>query len=140
MEIASDTDLKRAIRFYLKERLLHYKIPVQFEFVDDEFVTSRKKRVEKVLTDSRWIDFPRITDTRGNLTFIEESVGLPFEIRRVYYLYDVPGGESRGSHGHGHLEQIILALSGSFDVVLDDGSQKQKFNLNRPFRAYMYHQ
>lgn len=88
-----------------------------------------------MLTDSQWVDFPRITDARGNLTFIEKAVGLPFDIERVYFLYDVPGGESRGAHGHRSLEQIIFALSGSFDITLDDGFEKKDFHLNRPYRG-----
>lgn len=79
------------------------------------------------------IDLPQINDRRGNLTFIEGSNHIPFDIRRVYYLYDVPGGASRGGHGHRGLEQFIIAMSGSFDVILDDGFEKQKFHLNRSY-------
>ena len=79
------------------------------------------------------LNLPRITDPRGNLTFIESYNHIPFEIKRVYYLYDVPGGETRGGHAHKNLEQCIIAASGSFDVVLDDGFQRQKFSLNRSY-------
>ena len=79
------------------------------------------------------LNLPRITDPRGNLTFIESYNHIPFEIKRVYYLYDVPGGETRGGHAHKNLEQCIIAVSGSFDVVLDDGFQRQKFSLNRSY-------
>jgi hypothetical protein len=79
------------------------------------------------------IDLPRINDPRGNLTFIEGERHVPFEIRRVYYLYDVPGGAERGGHAHRDLHQIIIAMSGSFDVVLDDGRQKKRFHLNRSY-------
>jgi hypothetical protein len=79
------------------------------------------------------VDLPRITDARGNLTFVESSRHVPFEIRRVYYLYDVPGGESRGGHAHKRLQQCIIAASGSFDVVLDDGATRQRFSLNRSY-------
>jgi uncharacterized RmlC-like cupin family protein len=88
-----------------------------------------------MLCDCRWIEFPRITDARGNLTFVEKEVGLPFDIERVYFLYDVPGGESRGAHGHRELQQIILALSGSFDITLDDGVERSTFHLNRPYKG-----
>jgi hypothetical protein len=79
------------------------------------------------------IELPRVNDLRGNLTFIEGGRHLPFEIRRVYYLYDVPGGASRAGHGHRRLEQFIIAISGSFDVTLDDGREQQRYHLNRSY-------
>lgn len=79
------------------------------------------------------IDLPKIADPRGNLTFIEAERHVPFEIRRVYYLYDVPGGSERGGHAHKELHQLIIAMSGSFDVVLNDGREKQRFHLNRSY-------
>jgi hypothetical protein len=81
----------------------------------------------------RMIDLPRITDPRGNLTFIEQTMHVPFEIRRVYYLYDVPGGESRGGHAHKTNEAFIVSASGSFDVVVRDGVEERRFFLNRPY-------
>ena len=83
--------------------------------------------------DCRVIELPRITDPRGNLTFIEAGEHVPFEIQRVYYLYDVPGGESRGGHAHRELEQVIIAMSGSFDVLLDDGRNQRRVSLNRSY-------
>lgn len=77
------------------------------------------------------VNLPKITDPRGNLTFIEGSNHIPFDIRRVYYLYDVPGGSERGSHAHKNLQQFIIAMSGSFDVELNDGENKKRFHLNR---------
>ena len=79
------------------------------------------------------LELPKISDPRGNLTFIENQRHVPFATKRVYYLYDVPGGESRGGHAHKQLEQLIVAVSGSFDVVLDDGFDKRKFSLNRSY-------
>lgn len=79
------------------------------------------------------IDLPKVHDNRGNLTFIENSRHIPFDIKRVYYLYDVPGGETRGGHAHKKLRQYIIAASGSFDVVLDDGKTRTKFSLNRSY-------
>jgi len=79
------------------------------------------------------IDFPKIADPRGNLTFIEANRHAPFEIKRVYYLYDVPGGAERGGHAHKGLHQLIIAMSGSFDIVLDDGRKKKRFHLNRSY-------
>lgn len=81
----------------------------------------------------RIIDFPQIHDDRGNLTFIESSIHLPFEIRRVYYLHDIPGGAHRGGHAHRQLEQCLIALSGSFDVIIDKGYTQESFTLNRSF-------
>lgn len=85
--------------------------------------------------DCKIIDLPRIQDPRGNLTFIEGSNQVPFPIERVYYLYDVPGGAERGGHGHIDLRQVIIALSGSFDVALDDGREKKVVHLNRSYQG-----
>lgn len=75
------------------------------------------------------------SDRKGNLTVVENGVTLPFDVKRVYYLYDVPGGESRGAHAHRELEQLIIAASGSFTVTLDDGQNKRSFFLNRPYQG-----
>jgi len=85
------------------------------------------------LNDCKLIDLPKILDPRGNLTFVEGGRHVPFEIKRVYYLYDVPGGAERGGHAHKNLHQLIIAMSGSFDVVLDDGGQKKRIHLNRSY-------
>jgi hypothetical protein len=87
--------------------------------------------VQRSVDECRILNLPKISDPRGNLTFIENSQHIPFDIKRVYYLYDVPGGSDRGSHAHKNLHQFIVAMSGSFDVVLDDGSHKKRFHLNR---------
>lgn len=79
------------------------------------------------------VDLPKISDPRGNLTFIEGGRHVPFDIRRVYYLYDVPGGAERGGHAHKELHQLIVAMSGSFDVILDDGGEKRRIHLNRSY-------
>ena len=91
--------------------------------------TTIKTGLERV----QLIDLPRVTDPRGNLTFIEGAQSVPFEIKRVYYLYDVPGGATRGGHAHRRLEQFIVAASGSFDVILDDGRNRQHYFLNRSY-------
>ena len=85
------------------------------------------------LSDCRIIELPKIADPRGNLTFVEGGRHIPFDIQRVYYLYDVPGGSERGGHAHRALSQLIVAMSGSFDIVLDDGINKQRFHLNRSY-------
>ena len=77
------------------------------------------------------------SDRKGNLTVVQNGVTVPFDIKRVYYLYDVPGGESRGSHAHRELSQLIVAASGSFRVVLDDGTAKRAFVLNRPYQGLL---
>jgi len=87
------------------------------------------------LEDCKIIDLPRINDPRGNLTFVEGGKHLPFEISRVYYLYDVPGGATRAGHGHKTLQQFMIAMSGSFDVELDDGQSKKKYHLNRSYHG-----
>lgn len=81
------------------------------------------------------IELPKISDPRGNLTFIEGGNHIPFPIERVYYLYDVPGGAERGGHAHKGLQQLIVAMSGSFDVVLDDGREQKRIHLNRSYQG-----
>ena len=87
------------------------------------------------LENCKIIELPKISDPRGNLTFVEGGNHIPFDIKRVYYLYDVPGGAERGGHAHKQLQQLIIAMSGSFDVVLDDGDKKQRFHLNRSYQG-----
>ena len=84
-------------------------------------------------TTAQIIDLPQIKDNRGNLSVIESLNQIPFEIKRVYYLYDVPGGSERGGHAHKNLEQLIIAISGSFDVILDDGITSKNYHLNRSY-------
>ncbi|MEM0135473.1 MAG: FdtA/QdtA family cupin domain-containing protein [Thermoplasmatales archaeon] len=83
--------------------------------------------------DCKIINLKKISDPRGNLTVIESLNDVPFEIKRIYYIYDVPGGESRGAHAHKMLEQLIIAVSGSFDVKVDDGRERKTFSLNRAY-------
>jgi hypothetical protein len=85
------------------------------------------------LIDCRIIELPRVNDPRGNLTFIEGARHIPFELRRVFYLYDVPGGESRAGHALKTCHQFIIASSGSFDVIIDDGFEKRSYALNRSY-------
>lgn len=85
------------------------------------------------LSDCRLIDLPKVSDARGNLTFVEGHNHIPFDIKRVYYLYDVPGGADRGEHAHKDLHQFVISMSGSFDLLLDDGFEQKRFQLNRPY-------
>ena len=85
------------------------------------------------LADCHLIDLPKVHDPRGNLTFVEGGRHIPFEIKRVYYLYDVPGGASRAGHAHKTLQQVLIAIAGSFDVLLDDGKEKKTYRLNRSY-------
>lgn len=90
------------------------------------------------MTKIRILQIPKISDPdgRGNLSVIEKGT-LPFEVKRVYYLYDIPGGETRGAHAHKELLQCLIALSGSFDVIIDDGTNKQTITLNRPDKGLL---
>lgn len=85
----------------------------------------------------RIIDLPRITDPRGNLTFAEQLQNVPFEVRRVYWTYDVPAGESRGGHAHKQCLEFIIAVSGSFTVTLDNGEKRESFHLNHPWQGLL---
>ncbi len=85
------------------------------------------------INDVKIINLPRILDERGNLSFAEQMTHLPFEIKRTYWLYDVPGGECRGGHAYRKNQEFIIALSGSFDVIIDDGNEKRSFTLNRSY-------
>jgi dTDP-4-dehydrorhamnose 3,5-epimerase-like enzyme len=85
------------------------------------------------LDNVRIIELPKILDERGNLTFVEGGNHIPFKIERTYMIYDVPGGETRGGHAYMELNEFIVALSGSFDVVLDDGNEKRTYSLNRSY-------
>jgi dTDP-4-dehydrorhamnose 3,5-epimerase-like enzyme len=85
------------------------------------------------LDNVKLINLPVYNDPRGNLTFIESNNHIPFEIKRVYYLYDVPGGATRAAHGHKALHQLMIAMAGSFDITLDDGKSKKTYTLNRSY-------
>ena len=83
--------------------------------------------------DVKIIDLPKFLDARGNLSFVEQNNHIPFEIKRTYWIYDVPGGENRGGHAFKETEEFIIALSGGFDVMVDDGDEKKTFTLNRSY-------
>ena len=83
--------------------------------------------------DIKILDFPKIEDDRGNLSFLESSNQIPFDIERLYFIYDVPGGAIRGGHAYQELNEVIIALSGSFDVVVNDGKNEKKISLNRSY-------
>jgi hypothetical protein len=87
------------------------------------------------LKNCKLIDLPKVTDPRGNLTFIEAGSHVPFDIQRVFYLYDVPGGADRGGHALKTCHQFLIAMSGSFDVILYDGKEKQRIHLNRSYHG-----
>ena len=85
------------------------------------------------IEDVRLVELPRFLDARGNLSFIEQNNHIPFEIKRTYWIYDVPGGEERGGHAYRTNDEFIVALSGAFDVVVDDGQKKKTITLNRSY-------
>lgn len=86
-----------------------------------------------MINDAKIIPLPKVLDRRGNLSFIEELTHVPFKIKRTYWIYDVPGGEHRGAHAYRENEELVVALSGSFDVVLNDGKTEKVFHLNRSY-------
>jgi len=90
------------------------------------------KDFKSTVYDCNILQLPKILTERGNITAINNLVEIPFETKRIYYLYDIPGGESRGGHAHKDLQQLIVAASGSFDLIVDDGKVKRKFSLSRP--------
>lgn len=94
-----------------------------------------KNKPIRTIYDASIIQFPKILDDRGNLTFIEQERHIPFKIARVYWIYDVPGGEQRGGHAFRNQEEVIIALSGSFDVLLDDGTAQKIIHLNRAYHG-----
>ena len=85
------------------------------------------------IEDVKLINLPKFLDERGNLSFAEQNKHIPFEIKRTYWIYDVPGGESRGGHAFKDNQEVVIALSGAFDVVVDDGARQKKFELNRSY-------
>lgn len=89
--------------------------------------------INYTIDDLVLINLPKIQSRSGNITPVQNSIEIPFDIKRIYYLYDIPGGESRGAHGHKQLEQIVIAASGSFDITISDGVNKKTFSLNRPY-------
>lgn len=89
--------------------------------------------IAMTIKDCKIIEIPKILDVRGNLSFAQNNTHIPFEIKRTYWLYDVPGGESRGGHAYRETEEFVIALSGSFDVIVDDGKEKKTFHLNRSY-------
>lgn len=88
---------------------------------------------QSTVFDCTLLHLPQVVTSSGRITAINGNIELPFDLNRIYYLYDIPGGESRGGHAHKELEQLIIAASGSFDLVVDDGRNKRTFSLNRPF-------
>lgn len=87
------------------------------------------------IDDVKLLELPKHLDARGNLSFAQNYAQIPFEIKRVYWIYDVPGGESRGGHAYKETEEFVIALSGSFDVIVDDGKKRKTFHLNRSYYA-----
>ncbi len=85
------------------------------------------------ISNCKFIEIPKVSDARGNLSFVESERHIPFQIQRIYYLYDVPAGASRAGHAHKNLHQLYIPVSGSFDIVIDDGVNKKTVSLNRPY-------
>lgn len=92
-----------------------------------------EKRIKNTVYDCSIAFLPKIKNTAGNITSLENQISVPFDVKRVFYLYDVPGGVDRGGHAHRELQQFVIAVSGAFDVLLDDGINKKVVRLDRPF-------
>jgi hypothetical protein len=88
---------------------------------------------QNTVFDCNVIHFPRFQKRAGNITAVQNGIEVPFDVKRIYYLYDIPGGEDRGAHAHKKLQQLIIAASGSFDITIDDGSNKKTVHLSRPY-------
>lgn len=95
------------------------------------------ENIESTVTDCTIVELDKHHHEKGNITVVQNNEEVPFEVKRIYYLYDVPGGETRGGHAHRQLQQMIVAAGGSFDVVLDDGKNKRTVTLNRPYQALL---
>lgn len=93
------------------------------------------KEDKNSLNTSQLIELPKISDRAGNITIIENSINIPFDVKRIFYLYDIPGGQSRGAHAHIECHQFLVAVSGSFEVELDDGINKKTVYLNQPYKG-----
>ena len=91
------------------------------------------EKVKNTIYNCGIIHLPKINNRAGNITAVENNINIPFDVQRVYYLYDIPGGEGRGGHAHKELQQFIVAVSGAFEVLLDDGVNKKVIRLDRPF-------
>lgn len=101
--------------------------------VSPQIFKEKTQRSFMSIEDCKIVELPRFLDERGNLSFVENFSQIPFEIKRTYWLYDVPGGESRGGHAFRQNQEFVIALSGSFDVIVDDGNHKKTFTLNRSY-------
>ncbi len=99
-------------------------------------MNNQHTKLQNTIADCKLIDIPKIKDQRGNLAVVENGI-LPFKMKRVYYLFDVPAGAYRGGHAHINQQEFLIAISGSFEVILDDGSQKKSILLNRPDRGLL---
>ena len=91
------------------------------------------KKIKSTINNCSIIELPKVHNRAGNITSLENCISIPFDIKRVYYLYDIPGGEGRGGHAHKELEQFIIAASGAFDVLIDDGKNKKTIHIDRPY-------
>lgn len=93
------------------------------------------KKIGNTIFDCGILELPKVHNRAGNITALANGISIPFDIKRVYYLYDIPGGEARGGHAHRELEQFIVAVSGAFDIFIDDGTNKKTIHLDRPYKG-----
>ena len=122
------------------EAYIAYRTGITDKQIENRYITPKLKNVKSIVLhnvfECTMIELDKHhSDRKGNLTVVENGITLPFDVKRAYYLYDVPGGESRGAHAHKELEQLIIGVSGSFSVILDDGNCKRTFFLNRPYQG-----
>lgn len=134
----NENDYIRNYNSFINDQFKENTVKLQKEILNNQLITTTISNHSSSVYDCTIIELNKHhSDRKGNITVVENNLTIPFEIKRTYYLYDIPGGEERGAHAHKQLHQLIIAASGSFDVVLNDGKVKRTFTLNRPYQGLL---